>query len=480
MPVWTNKEETSGLPTPEATRPRSPVVSIAVTRTLVVGAGLGGLVAARELAKLGHQVAILEASDRIGGQINTATWHGLPVDTGAEAMFLGGPHLKPLLTELDLLDGLVAPQPGSSWLRTDKGKLVPLPEGVGPTGPTKLDPVIRSGLLSAAALARAGLEPMRTKPVPGDISVGDFVAGRFGKAVVDTFVDPLLGNLHAGDVYRLSLLSTAPQLVPAAREGRSLIRNTPPPPPADGPRVPPFASFAGGLSTLIHGLAKDLTIHTGVTVSEAGRTPEGWTVGTTQGPVTTDNLVLAVPAAVAATLLDPTSPGIGEELTAGRTADVATIVLAYPKSAADNPALRDGNGLLLRSGTGRQLKAATFLSRKWAHLADGDAFLVRASAGRAGVDSLSLMDDRTLVRRIHQELADITGLDARPQDSLVARWPGSYPQLEVGHQARMSRIRETLAPHPVALVGAPYDGLGMPSVVRSALAGASLLGGAAG
>lgn len=450
-----------------------------MTRTLVVGAGLGGLVVARELAKRGHQVAILEASDRIGGQVHTTTWHGMPVDTGAEAMFLGGPHLKPLLAELGLLDSLVAPQPGSSWLRTDKGKLVPLPEGVGPTGPSKLDPVVKSGLLSAAALARAGMEPMRTKPITGDISVGDFVAGRFGKAVVDTLVDPLLGNLHAGDVYRLSLLSTAPQLAPAAREGRSLIKNARTPPPSDGPRVPPFASFTGGLSTLIHALAKDLTVHTGVSVQEARRTPEGWAVRTSQGPAASDNLVLAVPAATAAALLDPTVPGIGADITAGRTADVATIVLAYPRSAGDTTALRDGNGLLLRSGTGRQLKAATFLSRKWAHLADGEFFLVRASAGRAGVDSLSLMDDKTLVRRIHQELADITGLDARPQDSLVARWPGSYPQLEVGHQERMNRIRESLAPHRVALVGAPYDGLGMPSVVKSALAGADLLGGGA-
>ena len=449
-----------------------------MTRTLVLGAGLGGLVAARELAKRGHQVAVLEASDRIGGQLHTATWHGMPVDTGAEAMFLGGPHLKPLLTELGLIESLVAPQPGSSWLRTDRGKLVPLPEGVGPAGPSKLDPVIKSGLLSPAALARAGLEPMRIKPITGDISVGDFVAGRFGKAVVDTFVDPLLGNLHAGDVYRLSLLSTAPQLVPAAREGRSLIKNAKtPPPPSDGPRVPPFASFAGGLSTLTDALAKDVTVHTGVTVSAARRTPEGWALDTSNGPAATDNLVLAVPASVAAQLLEPTTPGIAADLTAGRTADVATIVLAYPRAAAETPALRDGNGLLLRSGTGRQLKAATFLSRKWAHLADGEFFLVRASAGRAGVDSLSLMDDKTLARRIHQELADITGLDARPQDSLVARWPGSYPQLEVGHQERMSRVRDTLAAHRVALVGAPYDGLGMPSVVKSALAGAVLLGG---
>ena len=53
-------------------------------RTVVIGAGIAGLAAARELRRNGHEVVVLEARDRIGGRIWTSSrWPDLPLDLGA-------------------------------------------------------------------------------------------------------------------------------------------------------------------------------------------------------------------------------------------------------------------------------------------------------------------------------------------------------------------------------------------------------------
>lgn len=53
-------------------------------RVVVIGAGLSGLAAARELQRNAAEVIVLEARNRIGGRIHTSTrWKAMPLDMGA-------------------------------------------------------------------------------------------------------------------------------------------------------------------------------------------------------------------------------------------------------------------------------------------------------------------------------------------------------------------------------------------------------------
>jgi oxygen-dependent protoporphyrinogen oxidase len=74
--------------------------------------------------------------------------------------------------------------------------------------------VARSGLLSPAGMARAGLDLiLPRRDLPGDLPVADLVGARFGARVVDRLVNLLVGGIHAGRTDELPATATVPRLV---------------------------------------------------------------------------------------------------------------------------------------------------------------------------------------------------------------------------------------------------------------------------
>ncbi|WP_409485001.1 protoporphyrinogen oxidase [Arsenicicoccus dermatophilus] len=447
--------------------------------SIVIGGGVTGLLAARRLAQAGSTVTVLEAGGRLGGQVCTIDLAGRRVELGAEAVHLASPPVVALVRELGLEDSMIRSNPGATWLATRRG-LRRLPQGVGPTGPTQLMPVVRSGIISVPGLARAALEPLvaRRHRVEGDLSVGRFVRERFGREIAEAFVDPMLGGLHSGDIDRLSLRSASPMLARVAESGRSLTlsvrtRRT-------GPSVAPsmFATWPGGLDTLVDALlaGTDVQVRCGQSVRSVMPEPDGARAVTlASGQVhRADAVVLAVNAAVAARLLEPACPDAAAALAQVRSATLATALVAVPRADAQAcDAVRTGTGVMIPSTLGLRLKAATFLSSKWPQHAptpEHDTVLLRLSAGRAGS---SLVDDHTddeLLTMMLTDLATLTGLRTTPVTTLVHRWPGTAPQLEVGHGERLGAARAALARDlpGVALAGASIDGSGISGCVTSA------------
>jgi oxygen-dependent protoporphyrinogen oxidase len=444
----------------------------------VVGSGVAGLVAAHHLARLGHAVTIYEAGDQIGGQVRTVPLAGLAVDVGAESIPTGSPVVEDLLRSLGLDDQTVAATPSRTLVWADR-RLRRLPAGVGPAGPTRLGPVLRSRALSPAGLARAAVEPLVPRsPSDADVGVGTFVARRFGRQVADRLVDPLLGGLHAGDVTRLSLRANVPRLADLARDGRSVLLAHRRFRQANGgsPGGPSFVSFPGGLRTFVEALAAapGVTVHLDSPV--AGIAPGRGEYEVRIGDGRTEGagaVVVALPPPAAGAVLAPLHPGLGA-LTGGTAATVATVVAAFPAGAVEGTVATSASGLLVPSGAGRLLRSAVFLGTKWPHLHHPDLFLVRLSAGRARQAAVLQLGDEELVARLLADLADAIGLASAPSELVVQRWPDGLAQLEVGHLERVAAIRAALADHPrVVLAGAGYDGLG---IIRCADSGARAAG----
>lgn len=446
---------------------------MAVDRVVVVGAGLTGLTAAWRLRD-GHHVTVLEASDRVGGEIHTIELAGTPFDVGADAFLARQPEAEHLARELGFDDeDLVAPGTSRVRLWID-GQLRPLPGATVLGAPSDLRALWRSKVLGPGGFCRAALEPLvPRRKVVGDRSVGDLVGERFGPRVVERLVEPLLGGVYAGRADRLSAQMAAAPIWAAAQQHRSLAvalrrrrRQTVP------DDRPVFLTLRGGLRRLTQRLRSELgeRLVLGAEVVGIERRGQRWEIQTSTGDThLADAVVIAVPAPISAGLVEGLSRETARELAGIKTASVGVVALAYPRP----PALLEGltgSGILVPRSAGRVVKAITVSSAKWPHHAEHDAVLLRASVGRVDDDEPLRWDDDVLLERVDREVREMTGLHMPPSASHIQRWWHALPQHDVGHRARIDRIRHALgrdAPG-VFVGGAALDGVGLAARVRDA------------
>ncbi|MET9155308.1 protoporphyrinogen oxidase [Streptomyces griseoflavus] len=446
-------------------------------RVVVVGAGIAGLAAAHRLLERGARVTVLEASDRVGGKLLPGEIAGARVDLGAESLLARRPEAVGLAREVGLAGRLQPPATASAALWT-RGALRPMPKGhvMGVPGTS----AALAGVLSDEGLARierdAGLP--RTE-VGDDVAIGEYVAARLGREVVDRLVEPLLGGVYAGDAYRISMRAAVPQLFEAARSHTSLtegVREIQARAAAAGQTGPVFMGIAGGVGTLPLAVAESVRargaeILTGTPVTGLRRDPEdGWRVVAGERVLRADAVVVAVPAPAAAALLRAEAPGAAAELSGVEYASMALITLAYRRAEA---ALPEGSGFLVPPVDGRTIKASTFASRKWGWIDEEnpDLVVLRTSVGRHGETEILGRDDADLVEVSRHDLRAATGLTAAPVASRVTRWQDGLPQYPVGHRARVTRVRAHLAGLAgLAVCGAAYDGVGVPACIASAYA----------
>lgn len=436
-------------------------------RALVVGGGITGLAAAFELTggPFDH-VELRESADRLGGKIATSPFAGLDqVDEGADAFLRRVPQAMALAADTGI-DDLVAPT-GATALVWHEG-LHPIPGGVVLGLPAAIRPFVTTSLLSWRGKLRAAAEPFLPARPHGD-ALGALVRHRFGDEVHERLVDALVGSIYAADTDRWSL-ATVPQLAQVAGQHRSLLigarRMRRRAPTATGPI---FAAPRTGMAALVEATAAGVVARGGIVatsrpVEQLEADGTGWRVDGDRF----DEVILAAPAAVTATLVRPTAAHAADLLTVGETADVIMVRLHV---AALPDRFHGHSGYLVPKPDQQFVTAASFGSQKWAGWQPPDGGeVLRVSLGRDGLPVAHLDDDAVLAA-IVDETSRHLAHDIQPTEVSITRWPGAFPQYRPGHGDRVEAIRAAL-PAGLGVAGASFDGIGIPACVASGRAAA--------
>jgi oxygen-dependent protoporphyrinogen oxidase len=401
-------------------------------RVIVVGGGVAGLVAARELVLAGREVVLLESSDRLGGQLTSHAVAGIQLDAGAEAYAQRGDDIPRLLRALGLHDDIVTPVEAPAWLHRADGSAVPLPAtsllGI-PGVPLARDVIEAIGM-------RAALRAQLDNLLPGLVAaraetVEQLVLRRMGRGVLDGLVAPVVRGVHSTSPAEVQVEQVAPGLRALMLSAGSLaaaVRAR----RAKAPAGSLVASLRGGLFRLVDALVHDLDrfgveVRTGVEVVAA----DGDGVTTSTGERLRGEVVMAAPLGVDAPRTRVT---------------VVTLALDAPE-LADAPR---GSGVLVAQGApGVAARALTHLSAKWRWLAEATPLqLVRLSYD----DGVEVTPE--LARRDAEALL-ATPLP-HPVDTATVRWERTGRRSDPAHAIDgMRRVGEAESGTGLAAV-VPY------------------------
>ena len=498
--------------------PREPAdlaARAAARHLVVIGGGVGGLIAAREGVKVGMHVTLLEQSDAVGGAIRQAELDGVVVDAGAESYATRGGRVRALLADLDLTDRIVAPAAGGAWLAGIPGAgAAPLPVGgiLGiPSNPFQED--VRR-IIGWSGAWRAYLDRVRPPLTIGHRqSLGKLVSSRMGAKVRDRLVAPVTTGVYSASPEDVDVDIAAPGLnaaltrvgslsgaVQALRDESAARAAQASAAQASAAQAPGAAveGLDGGMMVLVDALVADIeklggVVRTGVRVDEISLSGETWTVraeartgdgeeselGSASGSaseveafeLTADGVVLGTSESAARRLLEKVAPALAA--TTAADAPEIEIVTLLLRSSALQGAPR-GTGVLTVPGS-HTAKALTHSTAKWEWLAAaaGDRHMVRVSFGAQGEPAATAgLDDDAAAALALREASALLGV-ALTGDDLVAahrsRFVQSQPASIIGSGERREAARAAIQGVPgLAAVGAWLAGTGLAQVIPDA------------
>ncbi|MBU1431046.1 protoporphyrinogen oxidase [Myxococcota bacterium] len=398
-------------------------------RAAIIGGGFSGLAAALRLKRAGFEVAVYEASGRLGGRVRSARCESIPLELGVEGFLDTDLATLELARDVGLGGDLLFAKPQRvEYLLGLADRLAPLP-----MNPKAL---LASPLLSLPGRLRALGEPLASPPTAegASESVAAWATRRLGPEALTQIIRPVVRALTGDDPEALEAQSAYPALRRLTLAHGGYLRGAL---AQRRQRTGPLFGPGGrlitpreGMSDLIEGLYRALNgaVHLNAPARGLTRHRNDWGFQAGDERVYADLLVLALPAPSMAALLAPLDAALAEALAEIRYMGAERLALAFPQGGAPQP-----------FGA-----AAALLDDEGLHRVDFYGALFRPQAPWTLVHALRHIPEPRLKPATSMLEAWRARFGGPPAQTWSWRFELARPRFELGHAERVARVAARL------------------------------------
>jgi oxygen-dependent protoporphyrinogen oxidase len=393
---------------------------------IVVGAGIAGLTTAYYLSKLGIEVAVLEASGRVGGRMSTDRIDGYLIDRGVQFLSNGYSVLNDLIDELGMSKNL---SPISGWAGTLRNGAVrrtnfKYPWTIAASGLLSLNDTLRMAKVSRSLVRQTknlSLSNYSDWNKLDDADAADWITASFGSTILEYVFEPMLEGLYF----------QAPENM--SRAWPIVVWNF-------GARGKSITALNEGSGSLPEALAGKLKVYLNTPAEGIEINGDEVKVKSAAGVFQADHVVLAATSIAARQLYSPGNDFEKRLLNNGYSAAI-NISLSIPEGVSKAKISKKIYGLLVPRRERQVIAAISFESQKSSRFVPQGELLNVMLSGSASSRLLMASEDSILAEVLPDLQRFFPGIDRSIGFAHFSRWQHAEPCSPVGRSRDLHEYR---------------------------------------
>ena len=404
--------------------------------TVIIGGGISGLSAANFLSKKTSDFLILEASDIVGGTINSSKVDGYILENGPNTVLDNNTAIQELLSDLSITEELIYPNlkkiSNRYILINDRLEKIPL----------TIFEFLLTPILSIYSKIKIFSEILVPRHI-NDTDVESFIKRRFGKEFHDNLIVPFLTGIYADTTSKMSTKNTLKKMWELEQKHGSIIIGL-----IKGKNKSSKAkifTIDGGLSKITELLSKkfinQLMLNT--KVSSIVKLSDSYKITLNKGEdIFCKKIISTIPAySLKDIVFDDKLKNILSKVNYN---PIDVFHFGFNRDALEIKI--DGFGLLTKPQDRKSFLGVLFSSNIFEHVSNDKKFLITVLAGGDRQKDLCKKSPKFIERQILNEILPLLRLRSEPEFKNHFRWSKgipSYPMSVTKLQNDIKTFEET-------------------------------------